>query len=86
MHVAALYLPPLALQHLQPVHDLHLHPAMIVLRVTGPLAQRAVQLCPVHTSLFLADEGHPEVASTLAGGELDGQQVNVPCVVVRVLG
>ena len=81
MHVAALDLPPLALQHLQPVHDLHLHPAMIVLRVTRTLAQRAIKFTPVHTSVFLADEGHPEVASTLAGGELDGQQVNVPPLV-----
>ena len=59
---------------------------MIVLRMTRTLAQRAVQLCPVHTSLFLAEEGHPEVASTLAGGELDGKQVNVPPLVVGILG
>ena len=42
VHVAALDLPPLALHHLQPVHDIQLPPlSMIVLRVTHTRAQRA---------------------------------------------
>ena len=71
MHVAALDLPPLALKHLQAVHDFHQPPSsMIVLRVTSTLAQGAAQLLPVRTSLLLADEGHLMLASTLAEGHL----------------
>jgi hypothetical protein len=42
---------------------------MIVLGVTGPLAKGAIQLPPMDASLFLAEEGHLELAVTWAEGE-----------------
>jgi hypothetical protein len=58
---------------------------MIVLRVAGSLTQGAIQVTPVDTTVFVAQEGHLEVASTGAGGEVEGQKVDGALLVVSVL-